>query len=181
MRKIRLKDKNFKLFIPEAELKKAVARIAAEIKADVAGKDVLFVCVLNGAFMFASELMAELDDAYEVSFARYASYAGTKSTGELNEIMPIREKVRGRTVILLEDIVDTGFTMYHVLARLREQGAEEVKLATMLFKPESLRCDLRPDYVGMQIPPSFIVGHGLDYEGLGRAYRDIYVIDEENN
>lgn len=178
MDKIQLKDKRFKLFIPEAEIKKAIARIAGNIKSDIEGKDVLFVCVLNGAFMFASELMTEMDGSYEVSFARYSSYAGTGSTGVLKEIMPIKENVKGRTVILLEDIIDTGFTMYNLLARLKEMGAEEVKLATMLFKPESLRCELKPDYVGIQIPPAFIVGHGLDYDGLGRAYRDIYVIDD---
>ena len=128
--------------------------------------------------MFASELMAEMDEAYEVTFARYSSYAGINSTNILREIMPIKEEVAGRTVILLEDIIDTGFTMYHVQEKLRAAGAAEVKLATMLFKPESLRCELKPDYVGIQIPPAFIVGHGLDYDGLGRAYRDIYVIDE---
>ena len=177
MNKIQLKDKQFKLFIPEAEIKQAIVRMAGNIKSDIAGKDVLFVCVLHGAFMFASELMAEMDGSYEISFARYSSYSGTGSTGVLKEIMPIKENVKGRTVILLEDIIDTGFTMYNLLARLKEMGAEEVKLATMLFKPESLRCDLKPDYVGIQIPPAFIVGHGLDYDGLGRAYRDVYVID----
>ena len=178
MEKIRLKDKTFKLFIPCDEIRKAVARMAAEIRQDVEGKDVLFVCVLNGAFMFATELMNELDGAYELSFARYASYAGTDSTGVLREIMPVQESVAGRTVVLLEDIIDSGFTMQEVMRRLREQGAAEVKLATMLFKPESLRCALKPDWFGIQIPPAFIVGHGLDYDGLGRAYRDIYVIDE---
>lgn len=178
MDKIQLKDKAFKRFIPEGEIKSAIARVANEIKRDIEGKDVLFVCILNGAFMFASELMAEMDEAYEVTFARYSSYAGTNSTNILREIMPIKEEVAGRTVILLEDIIDTGFTMYHVQEKLRAAGAAEVKLATMLFKPESLRCELKPDYVGIQIPPAFIVGHGLDYDGLGRAYRDIYVIDE---
>ena len=103
MEKIRLKDKIFKLFIPCDEIRKAVARVAAEIRQDVEGKDVLFVCVLNGAFMFATELMSELDGAYELSFARYASYAGTGSTGVLREIMPVQESVAGRTVVLLED------------------------------------------------------------------------------
>ena len=179
MAKIHIKDKNFKLFIPEEDINKAIVRIANEIKADIQGKDVLFVCVLNGAFMFASELMSELNDSYEITFARYSSYSGTSSTGVLKEVMPIKEDIAGRTVILIEDIVDTGFTMYSLLAHLKARGAAEVKLVTMLFKPESLKCDLKPDYVGIQIPPAFIVGHGLDYDGLGRAYRDIYVIDEE--
>ena len=169
MDKIQLKDKKFKLFIPQESITKAVAQVARQIEHDIKqheDQDVLFVCILNGAFMFASELMSELN------------YAGTNSTGVLQEIMPIKENIQGKTLILLEDIIDTGFTMKHVIAKLKEQGAAEVKLATMLFKPESLRCDLKPDYVGIQIPPAFIVGHGLDYDGLGRAYRDIYVIDE---
>ena len=93
--------------------------------------------------------------------------------------MPIKEEIKGRTIILIEDIIDTGFTMHSLLAHLKARGADDVKLVTMLFKPESLKCDLKPDYVGINIPPAFIVGHGLDYDGMGRAYRDIYVIDEE--
>lgn len=181
MDKIQLKDKKFKLFIPQESIAKAVAQVARQIEHDIKqqeNREVLFVCILNGAFMFASELMSELNESYEITFARYASYAGTNSTGVLQEIMPIRENIQGKTLILLEDIIDTGFTMKHVIAKLKEQGVAEVKLATMLFKPESLRCDLKPDYVGIQIPPAFIVGHGLDYDGMGRAYRDIYVIDE---
>lgn len=181
MDKIQLKDKKFKLFIPQEAIAKAVAQVARQIEHDIKqheDQDVLFVCILNGAFMFAAELMSELNESYEITFARYASYAGTNSTGVLQEIMPIKENIQGKTLILLEDIIDTGFTMKHVIAKLKEQGVAEVKLATMLFKPESLRCDLKPDYVGIQIPPAFIVGHGLDYDGMGRAYRDIYVIDE---
>lgn len=179
MANIRIKDKSFKLYIPEEDIKKAIARIAKEIHADIEGKDVLFVCVLNGAFMFASELMSELNDSYEITFARYSSYSGTSSTGVLKEVMPIKEEIKGRTIILIEDIIDTGFTMHSLLAHLKARGADDVKLVTMLFKPESLKCDLKPDYVGINIPPAFIVGHGLDYDGMGRAYRDIYVIDEE--
>ena len=178
MRRIHLRDKEFELFITEAEIQAAVERMARQIAVDMAGKRPLFVGILNGAFMFVADLMRVLDGDYELTFARYSSYAGTSSTGVLQEVMPISVDVKGRTIILLEDIIDTGFTMKHVIAKLKEQGAAEVKLATMLFKPESLRCDLKPDYVGIQIPPAFIVGHGLDYDGMGRAYRDIYVIDE---
>ncbi len=107
--------------------------------------------------------MRALNGAYELTFARYSSYAGTSSTGVLQEIMPIAVDVKGRTVILLEDIIDTGFTMSRVMAKLREQGAEDVRLATMLFKPESLKVDLKPDYVGFTVPNEFVVGYGLDY------------------
>ena len=179
MRRIHLRDKDFELFITEAEIQKAVDRMAQQIVSDMAGKHPLFVGVLNGAFMFVADLMRALNGAYELTFARYSSYAGTSSTGVLQEIMPIAVDVKGRTVILLEDIIDTGFTMSRVMAKLREQGAEDVRLATMLFKPESLKVDLKPDYVGLQIPPAFIVGHGFDYDEMGRAYRDIYQVVEE--
>lgn len=176
MDKIRLKDKEFELFIPEQQILDAISDMAKRIKADVEGKDPLFVGILNGAFMFAAELMRELDGPYELTFARYSSYCGTSTTGVVNEIMPIRADVKGRIVILLEDIIDTGYTMSYVMEKLRQEGATDVRLATMLFKPESLKCDLKPDYVGLQIPADFIVGHGLDYDDIGRAYRDIYKV-----
>lgn len=178
MQRIHLKDKEFKLFIPDAEIQAAIKRMAQQIEADMEGKNPLFVGVLNGAFMFVSDLMRAFDNAYELTFARYSSYKGTSSTGELKEVMPITTDLTGRTVILLEDIIDTGFTMSRVMPLLRERGAVDVRLATMLFKPESLKVDLKPDYVGIQIPPAFIVGHGLDYDERGRAYRDIYQVVE---
>ena len=178
MQRIHLRDKEFELFITDAEIQTAVERMAQQIAADMAGKRPLFVGILNGAFMFVADLMRALNGSYELTFARYSSYAGTSSTEVLREIMPIAADVKGRTVILLEDIIDTGFTMSQVMAKLCEQGAEEVRLATMLFKPESLKVDLKPDYVGLQIPSAFIVGHGLDYDEMGRSYRDIYQVVE---
>lgn len=174
MNRIRLKDKEFDLFIPEADILAAIGKMAARIKEDVKDADPLFVGILNGAFMFVAELMRELDAPYELAFARYSSYRGTSTTGVINEIMPVQADFRGRMVILLEDIIDTGLTMQFVMEKLRREGASDVRLATMLFKPESLKCDLTPDYIGLQIPPDFIVGHGLDYDELGRSYRDIY-------
>lgn len=178
MDKIRLKDKEFELFISENELQEAIKRMAAQIKEDVEGREPLFVGVLNGAFMFVADVMKALNVPYEVTFARYSSYRGTASTGTVKEVMPVLADIRGRVVVLLEDIIDTGFTMKFVKEKYLRDGAADVKLATMLFKPESLKCDITPDYVAMQIPSDFIVGHGLDYDELGRSYRDIYkVID----
>lgn len=174
MKKIRLKDKDFELFIPEREITAAIEEMARRIKADVGDRNPLFVGVLSGAFMFAAELMKQMDAPYEVTFAKYSSYVGTGTTGVVREVMPVQADVKGRTVVLLEDIVDTGYTMQYVMEKLRSDGAADVRLATMLFKPESLRCDLKPDYVGLQIPNDFIVGYGLDYDNLGRAFRDIY-------
>lgn len=181
MERIRLKDKEFELFIPEKEIKKAIAKMAERLRTDLEGTRPLFVGILNGAFMFTAELMAQLNASYEISFARYSSYKGTRTTGVVREIMPVQADVKGRTVILLEDIIDTGFTMQYVMDKIRQDGAADVKLATMLFKPDSLKCNLKPDYVGLEIPGDFIVGYGLDYDELGRAYRDIYRIVETNN
>jgi hypoxanthine phosphoribosyltransferase len=176
MDKIRLKDKEFELFIPEEDIQKAIARVAEQIKNDIEGTDPLFVGVLNGAFMFIADLMHCLNGPYELTFARYSSYSGTSTTGAVREIMPVRSDIKGRLVILLEDIIDTGFTMHHVMGKLRQEGAADVKLATMLFKPDALLYDVKPDYVGLVIPDEFIVGYGLDYDERGRAYRDIYKI-----
>jgi hypoxanthine phosphoribosyltransferase len=178
MDRIRLKDKDFDLFIPEKVIQASIARIAGQIEKDVEGKNPLFVGVLNGAFMFIADLMYYLNGPYELTFARYSSYQGGSSTGTINEIMPIRQDVRNRMLILLEDIIDTGFTMHYIMNKLRREGAADVKLATMLFKPAALQYDIKPDYVGLEIPNDFIIGHGLDYDGVGRAYRDIYKIAE---
>lgn len=176
MSRIRLKDKEFELFIPEQQILEAIARMAGEIKEDVKDTNPLFISILNGAFMFTGELMSCLDGPYEITFARYSSYLGTSTTGRVKEITPVRAEFKGRTVILLEDIIDTGLTMQFVKNKLLAEGAADVRLATLLFKPASLRCDLKPDYVGIEIPSDFIVGHGLDYDELGRSYKDIYTL-----
>ncbi|MDF9831038.1 hypoxanthine phosphoribosyltransferase [Parabacteroides sp. PF5-6] len=179
MDRIRLWDKEFELFIPEQKIQNAIAEMAQRIKTDIADSNPLFVSILNGAFMFTSDLMRELNGPYELTFARYSSYRGTSTTGSVQEIMPVKVDVKDRMVFLLEDIIDTGTTMQYVMNKLREQGAREVRLATMLYKPEAMRCNLVPDYVGLEIPTDFIVGYGLDYDELGRAYRDIYKLKSE--
>lgn len=179
MDRIQLKDKVFELYIPEKDIKKAIEEVAIQIKRDIERTNPLFVGILNGAFMFIADVMHCLNGPYELTFARYASYHGTGSSGDIIEIMPIKSEVKGRSVILLEDIIDTGFTMKHVIRKLKEEGASDVKLATMLFKPSALQHDIKPDYIGMEISNDFIVGYGLDYDELGRAYRDIYKIVEE--
>lgn len=181
MNTIRLEDKEFELFIPENQIREAVAAMAVRIKKEVGHADPLFVCILNGAFMFAAELMKELDGVYEMAFARYSSYKGTCSTGTLNEILPVQANVTGRTLVLLEDIVDTGFTMHQVVGKLKQAGAADIKLAALLFKPGAAKCNLVPDYVGFRIPNDFTIGYGMDYEGRGRAYRDIYKLVKNGN
>jgi hypoxanthine phosphoribosyltransferase len=178
MKKVRLKDKDFELYISEAEIHQAIGRVALRIRDELEGKRPLLVSILNGAFMFTAELIRQLDAPYDLVFARYSSYRGTSTTGKVIEIMPITTDIKGRTVVLLEDIVDTGTTMQYVIRKLREEGAADVRLATLLFKPTALRCDLQPDYVGLEVPPVFIVGYGLDYDECGRTFKDIYRLVE---
>ena len=173
---IQLKDKAFFLYIPEQEIVAAITRMADEIKRDMEGKNPLFVGLLTGAYMFVAELLCKISPECEITFVAYRSYTGTKSDGIVQEILPLQVYRKDRTVILLEDIVDSGLTMQYVTKRLHESGIEDVRLATMLFKPNSLKCDIKLDYVGMEIDDEFVVGFGLDYDGLGRSLRDLYKI-----
>lgn len=174
-----LKDKSFKIYIPENIIVEAIGRVASGILRDMEGRNPLFVGILNGAYMFVAELMSKLPPTYELTFAAYSSYHGTKSEGIVKELLPVHIENKERPVVLLEDIIDTGLTMQYVVRRLREAGAAEVRLATMFIKPGALKCDIRPDYVGMEIDDDFIVGFGLDYDGYGRSLRSIYKIVKE--
>jgi hypoxanthine phosphoribosyltransferase len=173
---IKVKDREFELFITEKEINDAIAKVAAQINKDLDGKDPLFICVLNGAFMFAAELMKRVTIPCEVTFVRVASYKGTMSSGVLKEIYSLEEDIEGRTVVIVEDIVDTGNTMSLVLDQLSCDNPKEIRIATLLFKPEALKCDLKLDYVALEIPNDFILGYGLDYDGYGRNLADIYKI-----
>jgi hypoxanthine phosphoribosyltransferase len=174
--RITLKDKIFERYIPEHTIVEAIRRIACDLIRDMEGRNPLFVGILNGAYMFVAELMSKLPPACELTFAAYASYRGTKSEGIVKELLPIHIDNKDRPVILLEDIIDTGLTMQYVMNHLRDAGAADVRLATMFIKPGSLKCDIRPDYVGLAIDDDFIVGFGLDYDGYGRSMRSIYKI-----
>jgi hypoxanthine phosphoribosyltransferase len=178
--RITLKNKTFELYIPESKIVKAISDMAKKIVDDMKGKNPLFVGILNGAFMFVSELMSKMPPTCELTFAAYSSYQGTKSAGIVQELLPVRGNKHGRPIILLEDIIDTGLTMQYITNRLHSEGVEDVRFATMLLKSGSLQCDLRPNYVGMEIASDFIIGFGLDYDGLGRTSRNIYKIVEEN-
>ncbi len=173
-----LKDKTFELYIPEHQIMEAITHIAGDIVRDMEGRNPLFVGILNGAYMFVAELMSQLPPTYELTFAAYSSYHGTKSDGLIKELLPIRVENKDRPIILLEDVIDTGVTMQYVMSRLREEGANDVRLATMFLKPGSLRCNIKPDYVGMEIENDFVIGFGLDYDGYGRSLRSIYKIAE---
>jgi len=177
-KQIKLHDKTFEMYITESEIVSAITKMAETIQRDMAGINPLFIGILNGAYMFVAELMSKLPPTCELTFAAYASYLGTKSAGIVQELLPIPKKNKDRPYILLEDIVDSGLTMQYVTNHLRNDGVKDVRVATMLLKPKALQCDLKPDYVGMEIDNDFIVGFGLDYNGLGRTTRNIYKIIE---
>lgn len=175
---IQIKDKRFKTFIPEAKILQEVSRVANEIMNDLKDEKPLFVSVLNGSFMFTADLMKYLDMPCEVSFVKLASYEGTSSTGKVKELVGLNDDITGRTVVIVEDIVDTGLTMQRLVETLKARNPKEVRIATLLVKPDKLQVSLDIHYVAMNIPNDFIVGYGLDYDGLGRNYRDIYTVIE---
>lgn len=176
MSEIQIKDKKFILSIPEKEIQLAVQKVGETINHDLADKNPLFICVLNGAFMFAGDLMKIVNIPCEITFIKLSSYDGLYSTGAVKEIIGLNESVVGRNVVVVEDIVDTGITMERILGSLRAKGANEIKVATFLQKPDALQRDIQVDYVAMKIPNDFIVGYGLDYDGYGRNLKEIYTV-----
>jgi hypoxanthine phosphoribosyltransferase len=179
MKTVNVKDKTFSISIPRETIQKEVSRVAEEINRDLAGKNPLFLSVLNGAFMFTSDLMKQITIPCEISFIKLASYQGVASSGVIKEVIGINEDITNRTVVIVEDIVDTGFTMQRLLDTLGTRHPKEIKIASFLVKPEKLVVDLNIDYVALNIPNDFIVGYGLDYNGHGRNYPDIYTIVED--
>ncbi len=179
MKNIHIKDKEFTLSIPDSEIQAAVKRVGEAINKDLVNTNPLFICVLNGAFMFAADLMKTIDLPCEITFIKLSSYEGLYSTGAVKEIIGLNESVVGRNVVVVEDIVDTGITMERILNSLKAKGANDIHVATFLQKPDALQRDVQIDYIAMKIPNDFIVGYGLDYDGYGRNLKDIYTVVEE--
>lgn len=175
---VKIKDKTFRTFIPEAEIQRHVRDVAARINKDMEGKNPLFLAVLNGSFIFAADLMRNITIPSEISFVKLASYQGTVSTGEIKEVIGVNEDLRGRHVIIVEDIVDTGLTMKRMLETLGTREPASLHICTMLVKPGKLQIPLNIEYAAMEIPNDFIVGYGLDYDQQGRNLRDIYTLVE---
>lgn len=171
----------FRPFIENAEIMARVQTLGREITEKYSGKNPLLLCVLNGAAPFAVDLFRAVDTDAEISFIRLKSYEGTGSTGTVKEVLGLGESIAGRHVIVVEDIIDTGRTMFKLLADLSAQKPASLAVATLLFKPDALQCDIKPDYVGFSIPVKFIIGYGLDIDGMARNLNDIYVLDDEDN
>ena len=176
MQQIQVKDRQFELYLPESQLEEAIIHMAQEIQRDLSDKDPLFLAVLNGSFMFAASLMRKLGFPCRISFVKLASYSGTQSTEQVNQLIGLNEGLAGQHVVILEDIIDTGHTLSHMLDVLKEKNPASVRIATLLFKPEAFVHDYYLDYIGLKIPTAFIVGYGLDYDGYGRNLPDIYRI-----
>lgn len=175
---IQVKDKTFTMTLPEKDILEQVRRVASEINRDYAGKNPLFLGILNGSFMYAADLMKEISIPCQISFVKLASYEGTVTTGVIREVIGLNESIKGRDVIIIEDIVDTGLTMQRALETLGTREPASVKISALLAKPTKMKVDLSDSlkYVALSIPDDFIVGYGLDYDGYGRNYRDIYTI-----
>lgn len=177
MKQVKIHDKTFELYIPYEKIRSVIEVMAEKMNTDFAEKDPLFVCILNGSFMFAAELFKRIDlMKAQITFVKLASYHGDKTSGEVKQLIGFNENVAGRTVVILEDIVDTGITLDNILEQLKLLKPAEIKVATLLLKPDALKKEVQLDYIGLKIPNDFIVGYGLDYNGLGRNLIDIYSV-----
>ena len=176
MNKVKILDKEFEVSISHDQIQEAIGRIAERIDKDLKGKDVIFMGVLNGSFMFASDLFKKINIDCQITFVKVASYQGTMSTGNVKRLIGINEDIKGKTVVILEDIVDTGHTLDNIIRQLLGYEPKEIKIATFLFKPDAYTKDIPIDYVGFEIPNDFIVGYGLDYDGFGRNLENLYTL-----
>lgn len=176
MKKVKIDDREFEISISKEQIQKNIENVALQINNDFKNREVIFVGILCGAFMFASDLYKKIDLKSKITFIKVASYQGTQSTGVVKNIIGLTEDIKGKCVILIEDIVDTGLTLERILGELKEMQPAEIKIATLVLKPDAFKKDFKIDYVGMKIPNDFIVGYGLDYNGYGRNLEDIYVV-----
>lgn len=179
MSRIKIHDKEFQVSIPREEILKEVKRVADEINRDYAGKCPIMLCVLNGSFMFAADLMKNLNIECEISFVKLSSYQGTTTTGVVREVLGLTESIVGRDIIIVEDIVDTGYTMRNMLETLGTREPASLQIASLFLKPARLKVPIDVKYSAFTIPDRFIVGYGLDYDGLGRNLPDVYDVIED--
>jgi hypoxanthine phosphoribosyltransferase len=175
---VQLHDKVFEKFIDREELDEAIRAVGVQLNRDLGNKNPLFLVVLNGAFVFAADILRTFKYDCDISFIKLSSYVGTKTSHTVREVIGLDTNVKDRTVVLIEDIIDTGITMDHIIQLIKQMEANDFKTATMLFKPDAIEKNFPVDYIGIEIPNDFIVGYGLDYDGKGRNLPDIYKIVE---
>ncbi|MGB8358786.1 MAG: hypoxanthine phosphoribosyltransferase [Bacteroidales bacterium] len=176
MNEITVLDREFTEYITEDEIQSRITAMADKITEDLKDHDVLFFGILNGSFLFAADIFRQIKLNAQISFIKLASYEGTGSSGKIKELIGWNEDISGKTVVVLEDIVDTGSTLERIIGELTLRKASEVKICTLLFKPDAYTKDIPIDYIGFEIPNSFVVGYGLDYDGYGRNLKSIYKI-----
>ncbi len=179
MTQVEIHGKRFKRYIGEATIQQRVAELATQIDKDYEGLRPLFLSILNGSFIFAADLFKRITTEAEISFIKLASYEGIASTGQVVKSIGLEENLKGRHIILLEDIIDTGRTLHSFLPEIMQQHPASLKIATFLSKPEALQFPVFADYKGFEIPNHFVVGYGLDYDGLGRNMPELYTLEEE--
>ncbi|QQS52128.1 MAG: hypoxanthine phosphoribosyltransferase [Bacteroidota bacterium] len=176
MKEVVLNQKKFRISIPSSEIQLRISSLADQINDDLRNRELVFVVILNGAFMFASDLYRQVTLHSRISFLKMASYQGTSSSGQIKQLIGLNEIIKGKTVVLVEDIVDTGHTLDSALKQLASFEPAEIKIASLLFKPDSYLYHYKIDYLGFSIPNDFIIGYGLDYDGYGRNLNSIYTI-----
>lgn len=178
MSKINLCDKEFTLFLTADKIQAEVQRIADRINTDLNNEDVVFIGILNGAFMFASDLVRKIDFDVQVTFVKLTSYSGQATTGIVKRLIGINEDLKDKTVVILEDIIDTGNTIESIIGQIKGFRPRQIFVATLLLKPDLYAKEINIDYVGFRIPKNFVVGYGLDYNGFGRNLRNLYSLEE---
>jgi len=179
MKTIQIRDKQFKKSIPANEIQLKVEQMAGAINNELKDRSVIFVVILNGAFMFASDLYKLISLNSRISFVKAVSYAGTSSTGKIKQLIGLNESLKDTTVVIVEDIIDTGFTLDSIYKQIKGFEPSDIKIAALLHKPDSYKFNYKIDYIGFNIPNDFVVGYGLDYEGFGRNLNSIYSLVEQ--
>ena len=177
-RQIQLHDKCFEIFIDRDTISDRIEALAELINNDYRGKTPIILCILNGSFIFTADLVRYFNFPLTVEFVRYSSYEGTSSTGKINKMLGVKSEIEGKDVLIVEDIIDTGYTLSNAIVELKKKKPSSVKVASLLLKPDALQHDVPCDYIGFEIPNKFVVGFGLDYDELGRDLPEIYQLKE---
>ena len=175
-KKVRVLDKEFEVSIPSSIIQARIEELAIELEKDMKGKRPVFLGILNGSFMFASDLFKRINFEAQISFLKLASYQGTSTTGTVKQLIGLNQDIEGQHVVILEDIVDTGITLETIIRQLSGYQPASIKIMSLLYKPDACKQDIKLDYIGFSVPNDFIIGYGLDYNGFGRNLEDIYTL-----